>query len=106
MVVVVRVVGFELPRRMIAMPHYRTEEKKRFVLVVRVVGRGMQRVFDRATGLYQALRERLWVPTRPGDARGGDETRIPVAGFTIGMALRCLDGTGEYLSMLAANMLP
>jgi len=54
---------------------------------------------------YQALRERLWVPTRPGDDSGGDDTRMPVEGFTMGIALRCRDGTGEYLSMLLANML-
>ena len=55
---------------------------------------------SRESHVYQALRERLWVPTRLGEDSGGDDTRIPVEGFTMGIALRCRDGTGEYLSML------
>jgi len=43
---------------------------------------------------YHALRERLWELTRPGETRGGDATRMPVDGLTMGMALRCRDGTG------------
>ena len=41
------------------------------------------------TDLYQARRDKLWAGTRLGDERGGDETRMPVEGLTIGMALRC-----------------
>lgn len=54
---------------------------------------------------YHALRERLWDPPRPGDASGGDATRMPVDGLTIGMALRWREGTGAWnLSMLAWNI--
>jgi hypothetical protein len=68
---------------MIAMPYYRA-------LCVVQVGKGTRE----ATEVYHARLDRLWVPTRPGDASGGDATRMPVEGLTIGMALRCRDGAG------------
>jgi hypothetical protein len=45
------------------------------------------------SGVYHTLLARLEVGILLGDARGGDATRRPVLGLTMGMALRCLGGS-------------
>lgn len=49
---------------------------------------------DRDIGIYHTLLDRfeLGCGILLGDARGGDATRRPVVGLTIGMAFRCLGG--------------
>lgn len=49
---------------------------------------------DRNSGIYHTLLDRfeLGWGILLGDARGGDATRRPVVGLTIGIAFRCLGG--------------